>query len=243
MSRPLTEHELLSIWERGEGQRPSRRALALLSGAAPDATTAELAAVPIGRRDRSLIELRQQLFGSAFEGVTKCPACDEEVELTFDAREVTRDPSVEPSELRVVDGPYDVEVRIPSTDDLAVIDSIENPEAARDRLFGRCVIRARRDGEVVSAEELPSHVVGAVSARMAAADPQADVQLDVDCPACAHAWREPFDIVGFLWTELAVFARRLLSDVHELASAYGWSEEQILGLSPARRSAYLGMLR
>jgi len=30
--------------------------------------------------------------------------------------------------------------------------------------------------------------------------------------------------------------------VHMLASAYGWSEQAILGLSPARRRLYMEML-
>ncbi len=38
-------------------------------------------------------------------------------------------------------------------------------------------------------------------------------------------------------------AKRLLSEVHALASAYGWSEREILGLSVARREFYLGMVR
>jgi hypothetical protein len=31
----------------------------------------------------------------------------------------------------------------------------------------------------------------------------------------------------------------LFDDIHLLAQAYGWSEGEILALSPARRSAYL----
>jgi hypothetical protein len=243
IDRSLTQSELLSMWERGEGQRPPRRALALLSAAAPDSTAADLAAMPIGRRDGSLLDLRERLFGSAFAGVTSCPACGEEIELAFDAREVRRETAAEPPALRVIEGSYEVEARLPSTDDLAAIDPMGDLEAARGRLFARCVIRAWRDGNAIAAAELPAEVVGAVAAHMAAADPQADVQLDADCPACAHAWREPFDIVTFFWSELAVFARRLLGEVHELASAYGWSEAQILDLSPARRNAYLEMLR
>ena len=38
-------------------------------------------------------------------------------------------------------------------------------------------------------------------------------------------------------------ARRLLLDVHQLASAYGWSEMEILSLSATRRNAYLEMVR
>jgi hypothetical protein len=31
-------------------------------------------------------------------------------------------------------------------------------------------------------------------------------------------------------------------DIHDLARAYGWSEQTILALSPARRRRYVGML-
>lgn len=243
IDRTLTQSELLSMWERGERQRTPRRALALLSGAAPESTEVELAAMPIGRRDASLLDLRERLFGSAFSGVTSCPACGEEIELAFEANEVRREPSFESPSLQVDEGAYRVEVRLPSTKDLAAIDAMDDLEAARARLFAACVTRATLHGEPIAAHDLPARVVDLVTARMAQADPQADVQLDVDCPACAHAWREPFDVVTFLWNELSVFARRLLGEVHELASAYGWSEAQILDLSPARRNAYLEMLR
>ena len=197
-----TQEELLSVWERGEGQRPSRRALAL----APDA-----AALPIGRRDASLLELRVALFGSDFTGVTSCPACGEEIELTFDADEVRRAPTQEG-------------LRLPTTEDLIAIEHMTDLATARAMLLERCG----------ASEEMV--------ALMAEADPQADVQLDADCPACEHRWREPFDIASFLWTEISVLARRLLLEVHQLASAYGWSERDILALSPARRNAYLEML-
>jgi hypothetical protein len=247
IDRTLTQSELLSMWERGEGQRPSRRALALLSGAAPDSTAVELAAMPVGRRDATLLALREQLFGSAFTGVTSCPACGEEIELAFGIDEVRRDAAAEPARRRSVEelaeGNVAVEFRMPSSEDLMAIEGVGDLDVARVRLFERCVIRATRSGQAIATEELPARVVELIAARMVAADPQADVQLDVDCPACGHGWREPFDIVTFFWSELAVLARRLLAEVHELASAYGWSEEQILGLSPARRSAYLEMVR
>src|SRR5215203_5344860 len=99
------------MWERGEGQRPSRRALGLLSGAAPDSTAMELGAMPIGRRDAALLELREQLFGEAFSGVSTCPACGEEIELTFDTHEVRREGMGDSSDLRIVEGPYVIDTR------------------------------------------------------------------------------------------------------------------------------------
>jgi len=218
----LTPSELLGMWERGEGQRPSRRALALLSGMAPD--------VPVGRRDAALLDLRERLFGETFTAVTLCPSCDEELELSFSANEVRRT-AADVSTLHIAG----CDVRLPGTADLAAAEECDDVDAARELLFARCV--------GVSPDALPSHTVDEIVAAMSAADPQADVALDVVCPACASEWREPFDVAAFLWTEVATWARRLLEDVHALASAYGWSEESILTMSPARRNAYLGMLR
>ena len=230
--RTLTQSELLSIWERGEGQRPSRRALALLEGAAPDAGAADLANLPVGRRDALLLDLRERLFGDAFSGVTSCPACGEEIELAFDIDEVR---AGEGAPLAIPG----LEVRLPTTADLERIEQLDLI-TARQRLFALCVTR---NGQPIEVDALPAGVAELIAAQMAAADPQADMQLDAACPSCGERWREPFDIVAFLFSELSVFARRLLAEVHEIAGAYGWSEREILALSPARREAYLEMLR
>ena len=87
----LTQSDLLVIWERGESQRPSRRALALLTGAHPEAGDDEMARMPVGRRDGELLAMREILFGRSFTGVTGCPACKDEIELTFDANDVRRE--------------------------------------------------------------------------------------------------------------------------------------------------------
>ena len=56
--------------------------------------------------------------------------------------------------------------------------------------------------------------------------------------------RKPFllRIDPALWAELEAVARRLAMEVHTLASAYGWSESEILSLSDARRRLYLEMV-
>lgn len=90
--------------------------------------------------------------------------------------------------------------------------------------------------------QLPESVITALSQRMAGADPQADVHLALDCPDCGHQWRAAFDIVSFFWSEIGVWAKRVLREVHILASAYGWREDDILAMSPWRRQVYLEML-
>ncbi len=228
-----TQLDLLGIWERGEGQPAWRRALAIL----PDAGS-----MPVGRRDARLLELREQFFGRTFSGVTACPACAEDIELTFDADEVRRDCDEPQAAFAIAISRYELELRLPDTADLASIANAATIADARATLFARCVIRATHDGASVDASALPEEVIDGAAAAMAEHDPQADVTLEMTCPSCAHAWLEPFDVATFLWTEVAAAARRLLREVHQLAWAYGWSEREILALSPARRGAYLEML-
>jgi hypothetical protein len=238
-----SQAELLGIWERGEGQWPWRRALALLEGSAPGASDDELASVPIGRRDAMLLDLREQLFGSAFTGVTSCPDCGDEIELTFETSEVRRKAVEGDGPFTINAGPYEVTFRLPDTADLVQLDGVSDLDAARAALLARCVTHTLRDGAAIASADLPADAADAVTARMSEIDPQADVSFDVACPSCGHAWLEPFDVVTFLWTELASWARGLLFDVHQLASAYAWSEDDILRLSPVRRNAYLEMLQ
>jgi hypothetical protein len=89
---------------------------------------------------------------------------------------------------------------------------------------------------------LPEEVVAGIARSMAEADPLADIQLGLTCPACERQWHVVFDILSFLWTEIEVWAWRMLADVHTLARAYGWGEREILSLSPTRRQFYLEMV-
>jgi hypothetical protein len=85
--------------------------------------------------------------------------------------------------------------------------------------------------------------IEAVGERMAAADPLAEILLRFDCPSCGASFDESLDLTSFLWAEMEGRAKRMLLEVHTLASAYGWSEAEILSLSPARREVYLEMAR
>jgi hypothetical protein len=76
---------------------------------------------------------------------------------------------------------------------------------------------------------------------LARADPLAETRLALRCPVCESQWEENLDIVSFLWREIEARARRLLFEIHTLASAYGWAEADILSLSEHRRALYFEM--
>jgi hypothetical protein len=235
------ESRWLETWEAGVDQRSAGRALALLAGAAVEPEGKDWARATVGRRDASLLDLRERLFGSRYTGITPCPSCGLEIELSFEAAEVRREVGHGDAVELQVEG-VDVVFRLPNGGDLAAIESAGDVAAARATLLARC-IRAGRDGAAIELAQLPARVVEAIVDRMGALDPQADVSIEVECPSCLHQWLEPFDIVSFLWAEVAERAGRLLDEVHLLASAYGWSERDILALAPARRGAYVEMVR
>ncbi|WP_327190343.1 hypothetical protein [Streptomyces xinghaiensis] len=114
---------------------------------------------------------------------------------------------------------------------------------ARRMLLARCIVSAVRNGEPVPGDRLPDALPERVRRRIAEAaeraDPAAEVTLHVTCPECGEATPAELDIASYLWTELDSWARDLLLDVHLLATAYGWSEPEILALSPLRRRYYL----
>ena len=240
MRSPIGAEELLRTWERGDGHASFQRMLAMLE---MSAVSREPAALTVGARDAALLELRQRLFGDHFLSVTHCAACQEAIELTFDADDVMARGGSESGEQALKLDGCDVTFRLPTVADLAAAERTGDLALGREVLLRRCVSRAERVGEAIDADSLPAEVVTAIGERMAQADPQADVRLDLTCPSCGHEWREPFDIASFLWMEIQSSAQHLLSDVHAIASAYGWSEQAILSLSPSRRNAYLELVR
>jgi hypothetical protein len=244
--RALTAAEILTVWERGNESPPAERALLLLSAADDDqAEPAPFARLPIGRRDARLLELRQQLFGAELPCLATCPACGEQLECSLDAAGVLGEPDAggERAAGFVQVGDHEVAFRLPTAGDLLALSPAAEIPENRLRLLSACLVYARRNGRKLAARDLPEPVVAAVSGRMAELDPQADLQLRLDCPECGHQWDAPFDIASYLWQEIHAAATRLLREVHELASTYGWPEADILALTPPRRAAYLELIR
>jgi hypothetical protein len=240
--RPLSAAQLLDAWERGLSEPVWRRMFPMLSVACPDCSFDALAALSIGERDRRLLTLRQLTFGSQLASVANCSRCGEKLEWTVEVAELVIQSAPETSASLSVDvDNYHVRFRLPNTLDLAAIanSGFADAAAARQRLLANCVLGAEQEGEQVSAPALPNSVTTAIVKRMAEADPQADLQVDLSCPACGEEWLAQFDIESFFWSELCSWVQKILSEVHQLARAYGWSETEILSLSPWRRQFYL----
>jgi len=261
--RPLSAAKLLDVWERGAGSSPATLALLLLAAASDDAPPDQLVSLPVGQRDARLLELREQTFGREMSCLATCPACHENLECNLSVSDLLvaeqdaalnavlplprgggegRGEGAAPSfSLQTAD--YCTTFRLPTSEDLISLPPQASLSESRHRLFQACLLSASRRGEEIAANELPSEVMTAVVGRMAELDPEADLQLRLDCPECGHRWNTSFDIISFLWTEIHAAATRLLREVHEIASAYHWPEADILALTPQRRQAYLELIR
>ncbi|MDI3403667.1 T4 family baseplate hub assembly chaperone [Streptomyces cavernicola] len=234
--------DLLATWEAGLGQDGFGRALLLHRAARPEfaGDSGALLALPVGQREADLFALRRALFGDRMQVRLDCSACGEDLELELDAgefaRSLTRSENAKAKALTVSEGAWKVEFRLPTVADLAAAARQPDPRRA---LLRTCVTAALRDGEPAAVDALPAALEQRIAEAAEAADPAADVSLNISCPECAAATRAELDIASYLWTELDAWARDVLLDVHLLATAYGWSEPQILALSPLRRRYYL----
>jgi len=229
----LSSRGVLELWEKGMLLHPLDRSLLALSVADP-AVTAAVADWPLGSRNRALLDLHASWFGPRLEGWTSCPSCGEKVEFELDARALAMAAPGGPPPDAVMVGAY--AFRLPTSRDLAHIMALDAAESATG-LLDRCRTGGPED------PEWTDDLLEAIEDRLASADPLADTRLALSCPSCQREWEEAFDIGRFLWAEVESRARRVLWEVHTLASAYGWSETETLALGDARRAMYLEIVQ
>jgi hypothetical protein len=228
----LGNTEFLRLWEQGSGMHPLDRALLTIGAALPEDAGA-LADWPLGRRNAALADLRRRSFGSALSSWCACPECGERMEFELDAKLLC-------AQETAFDVPVRVQgraLRLPTSRDLASIAAETDPQRAALHLLQRCCLDAL---EPLGWTEQQMAEAGQA---LAEADPLAETLLKLRCAVCSHEWQEPLDIADYLWSEIEARARRLLIEVHSLASAYGWSEADILALSEPRRRLYLDMVQ
>lgn len=242
--RALSGQEILRIWEIGVGQHFLDRALIILAVAFPETSPEALAALNIGERDARLLSVREWTFGSGLNGYAECPQCQERLKFTLPVANI-RAASPSGTARRAyelfVKG-FDLRFRLLDSRDLRTAMSYEDLDKARHFLVECCLLQASRGKAPLASSELPAEIIAALAARIAECDPQAEVLLDLDCPACGHRWQVLFDITTFFWTELVAQAKHLLREVHTLARAYGWHEADILAMTAWRRQCYLEMV-
>ena len=195
----------------------------------------------VGDRDYLILQLRRLTLGDRVLAVADCPGCGSKMDIDFDAAAIPIErgapdtPSYE-IELSAHSGlpPRTVRFRLPSGSDQEAVLGLD-VETATDKLLERCLLSG--DAAPLAVNE-KARVITAMEERA----PRVELELDLRCPECSHAFVMPFDTTGFFLDELRITASKLLREVHSLAFYYHWHESEILGLLRDRRRAYLALL-
>ena len=234
--RGLTEGELLSVWECGIRLSPAGRAeliLETVAGNVPEATT-------LGDRDCALMKIYENTFGSVIELADTCLSCGEVFEYTLDLQ-VIQNSSVRVGEssFAVSFDSWEAECRLPLMVDIGKC--LDTGEAGTG-LAVRCITSIKSGGASAPFHSVPEELLAKIEKRILELDPAVEISLELPCPSCAHSQISFFDITDLLWKKVTAGAQLVASNVHTLATAYGWTEENILGMSSSRRQLYLSIV-
>ena len=240
----LSDRSLLLLWEQGLSQSLIEKSLRLIVHTFPGLDIQTAAALSIGDRDARLLRIRKALFFFFLQNATHCPACGEKIEWEMPVSGLelqTIQPAAERPQLEFQYQNKELVMRLPNTMDVLEAIELESPEEQSNSLLQRCILRSSLPFERV--EDYPESLKSDILHQMESLDPQANIEIQVQCPACQHAWNMLFDIMNYLWTEIGQLAHRLLQDVFLLARSFGWPEAEILAMSRTRRNWYIQMLQ
>ncbi|MDE3737769.1 hypothetical protein [Metapseudomonas resinovorans] len=190
---------------------------------------------PVGTRSAALLRLAAETCGVySLPFSARCPACNEafEFELQLAPLLATAD---DDGPIRVgLDPDRQVTLRRPTGDDLRRWRQAQpaSPVEARRLMLDSLLL----EGQIRPDDE------ARLSEAVATADPLVALAVACSCPACGADSEVPIDLDHTALARLGARQRALLREVHCLASRYGWSEAQVMALSPARRAQYLALI-
>ncbi len=190
-------------------------------------------------RDRLLAAVYRRAYGQRVAGTVPCSACASPFDLEFALDELVA--AVERAEpapqvealgdgiFRTRDG---ARFRLPTGEDELMVAALAPAEAER-ALYERCVLESPLSQ--AAAREVIEEAMEAVA-------PVLDVAIDTICPECGIAQAVRFDVQSYLLRALAQEGRQLAREVHRIATAYGWSLADILGLPRGTRRTFVELI-
>ena len=241
--RPLTAEDELFLAEEGASLSPAARTTALLArclvalGGAP-ASQEAVRSLAIGDRDALVLHLRRLTLGERLACVFSCPACDEKMDLDLLVSDLLVHPGGSTDqgfEIARTGRRRTLRFRLPNGGDQEALVDLARRDVDRAalELLRRC-LQGRAQLNAGEAERAASE--------MARLDPQAEILLDLRCPACGAGAVVPFDPARHLFAELCSGVDDLYREVHLLALHYHWPESELLAMPRRRRHRYLALL-
>lgn len=221
---PLTGREELGL--SPADPRAPRALLGRMVRATETGAPVDPAGLTVSAADRLLAALHQLLYGDRAECRVQCRTCDEPYEFTVVLSELMQAQDAE-RPIPDADGAYALpdgsRLRAPCLGDL---DLAASPQALVDSL-------------TVSGGAVDPDLAGALLEKVA---PVLVLDLDASCPGCGAEAAVRFDMGRYLVARLAAERQFLLREAHLIASRYGWSHDEIMGLPRDERRMYAGFI-
>jgi hypothetical protein len=241
--RALTGELLLSAWDQCAAEHDVNRALTVLSLALPGSSRQQISELSIGDRNLQLARLHALTFGPWLNGFAACPACGARLEfrLSMVSLMAQIESQLMANPLAWTAGNVALRLRPVDSNDLLAATSVPDAGQAQELLLARCLqLPAPAQGTNATPPAIDARDV---REKFNQVNRATEVMCTAECPECSSRQMLDLDLARFLWLEIKNAALRLLREIHELASAYGWSEQSIAEMSTQRRYAYMEMLR
>ncbi len=238
----FSDKDLLAIWEFGLNHSVIETNLFLLSHAYPDYDISRIASFSIGERDARLLHIHEKLFGLVLYNTSNCTVCDQKMEWETSVDDIQLQ-SINEDETNPIDLNYKhhhVRFRLPNSRDILEINDRDPENDQVAQLVHQCIVESTLSEEQI--KEIPDDLKHELILKMEENDPQANVIMNLSCSECDNKWEVTFDIMQYLWKEINDWAIGLLQDIYSLAINFGWSENDIIGMSRFRRNLYLNII-
>jgi hypothetical protein len=198
-----------------------------------EAAPCQSAQLSASDRDALLAALHRRLWGDRIVCSLRCPACEAMYDLSFELSQLQRQLAEQGEAgrtlgLRCIADSQGLRFTLPSADEeAAAAQSGLNAGMAR-------LANGIADDECIDTETLGERLEGLA--------PLLDIDLNAPCAECGHSQLARFDIQSFVLQRLLDEREGVLSDVHALASGYGWSLGEIVGLPRSLRRSLVQRL-
>jgi len=253
--RPLNGQDEAFLLDTQESLSAAARTTALLSrcvlrlGTDADVTPDAVRSLTVGDREALLLHLWRITFGNRLPCVLACPldGCGEKMDLELSVTDLLLPPYPEPRQRYEFafdhrETRYHMRFRLPTGSDQELVAErarISSAEAEK-QLLRACVEEICTESGPV--DDWRPEIEEFLDRKMPELDPQADTVLRLQCPSCGGAFVAQFDAASFLFQEVKARLPHLYREVHRIAVSYHWSEAEILGMTPEKRSVYLNLL-
>ncbi len=192
-----------------------------------------------GDRVALLLQLRRRALGERLECIITCPDCGDEMSFGLSVRELLQPRLREArTECEVNVEGLALRIRPVTGGDLEALASAKDNEDLREMLVRTCILSSKP----ALPPTLSEKVIAEVSSKLAELDPQADLVLDLACPACHRGFKSPFFVEDFVLREFHSRKSQVEKEVHWIALNYHWNEDEILSLPMTRRKRYVDLI-